>query len=139
MQAANMVRFGVGRYANVDAIRDPSFGLWLPPAATDIVMHTHINGYHARFKIDQQSLDDWFRWCWSEREGEAVELYVEPGIQPRFEPAKIEEHFGALGNWKPPEGTKWILYEGPRQSNWAGASTWFDPQSRVGYQDTAFW
>jgi hypothetical protein len=137
MKTTDAVRFGVGRYDGVGAIWDSPFKLWLPESATDIVLHKHINGYDARFHIDRQSLDQWFDACWTNAKEPAAPP-TEPAVDDRFDPAEFEQRFGRLGDRVPQNGT-WVEYEGPRRSNWAGATTWFDEQSGVAYQDVAFW
>ena len=139
MKAANAVRLGVGHYENCDAIWDRRFKRWLPNEATDITLQTHMGGYCARFKIDEPSLDAWLDQCWSNGSEWAATAREEPKVDGNFEPAKFEQRFGRLGGLELPDDTKWVQYEGPRRPNWAGATTWFDEESGVAYQDVAFW
>lgn len=137
MKTTNAVRFGVGQYDDVGAIWDSPFKLWLPESATDIVLHKHRAGYDARFHIDRKSLDEWFDACWTNAKEPAAPR-TEPTVDDDFDPAEIELRFGSLAG-RAPQGATWVEYEGPRRSNWAGATTWFDEQSGVAYQDVAFW
>jgi hypothetical protein len=138
MRAANFARLGVGHYDNVAAIWDTRFKRWLPEEATDIVLHKHIQGYDARFRIDQKSLDDWFDQCWANATEKARER-TEPTVDRNFDPAEMEQRFGALADRNPQEAATWVVYQGPERLNWAGATTWFDEESGVAYQDVGFW
>jgi hypothetical protein len=137
MRATNAVRFGVGRYDDVGAIWDTRFKRWLPESATDIVLNKHRGGYDARYHIDRPSLDAWFDQCW-ENAREPAAPRTAPAVNKGFDPAVIEQRFGPHADRGPQNGT-WVEYEGPRRSNWAGATTWFDEQSGVAYQDVGFW
>jgi hypothetical protein len=137
MTAANAVQLGVARYENTDAIWGERFKRWLPEEATDIVVRKRVQGYEARFKIDRKSLDAWFDRCWANAR-EKAEPRTEPALDDSFNPTEIEQGFGELGDARPRSG-QWIMYEGPRRLNWAGATTWFDEESGVAYQDVGFW
>lgn len=136
-KATLAMRLGVGQYENYDAIWDPRFKRWLPEEATEIVSRNDIGGYEARFKIDRKSLDAWFDRCWTNAREKAVPR-EEPTVDVVFDPAEMEQAFGELGNHAPRDGV-WIRYQGPRRSNWAGATTWFDEKSGVAYQQVGFW
>lgn len=137
MKVTNAVRLGVARYENYDAIWDRRFKRWLPEDATDIVLHKHIGGYDARFKIDRESLNAWFDRCWANAREKAAPR-EEPKLDMSFDPSRLENNFGDIGDSGPRNG-RWVKYEGPRRLNWAGATTWFDENSGVAYQDVGFW
>lgn len=136
------MRLGVGRYEDVGDIWDVRFKRWLPSEATDIVLNKHIQGYDARFQVDRAALDVWFDEIWNETNanpaGWPVNSGAEPAVDETFDPAESEQRLGSLAR-SAPRGGRWIKYEGPRRSNGAGATTWYDEGSGTAYQDVGFW
>ncbi|MGI9458251.1 MAG: hypothetical protein ACR2NU_16935 [Aeoliella sp.] len=129
-------RFGVFSYADFDSVNDFRVERFLPEPATDITVKKYAQGYQARFKIDKQSLDDWFDQHW--------DRYSEYSVTPREEiigartlSANVfDREFEGLG-WSPP--TNVIDYEGPSAANGAGFTLWYSESDGIAYQRGGYW
>jgi len=128
-------RFGVFEYPNHAAIRQYPVRMNLPDAATAITADQQWGLFSARYTIEQDALDIWFKNQW--------ELHGATSRTPR-EPvatvAKSDLDFHnelVLGKWSASPNS--VIYKGPRQSNFRGFVVLYDAPNKTAYEFMFYW
>jgi hypothetical protein len=129
-------RFGVFKFADSTIMGDQRVQRLLPDAATDITIDKQMHGFRAKFKIDNESLDQWFNQHWDQFGGSSVS----PRDRTQIEKLVDQDHFALryadLG-WTAPQRA--IEYAGPVADNGAGFVILFDKERGVCYEQCGYW
>lgn len=136
MTVLDSVRFGTFQYASFGEVDDFRVERYLPPAATDILIRKHMQGFDAKFRIGEAALDRYLESLWDE--------YGDLSITSRreYEQAKQETSHPTpfLDNpqeWPPL--TKPVEYQSPRAANGAGFTIWYSKEDGVAYERAGYW
>lgn len=137
MMLIDGVRFGDFHYAAYADIPDIRSQRYLPPAATNIQMRKHANGYLARYQLPASELTAYLDNMWKEHGSQsAVERGVFFGEGQPVDPETFAMQFGELG-WECPPQT--IMYSSPSEADGGGAFYYVDAANGMVYQRTGFW
>ena len=106
----------------------------IPENARNIELHYTKGAFFAKYKIDEFSLNDWFKKVW-EQNGERA-LFEMKVPQPRLGGSQVASLVAGYG-WVVPVNC--IEYEGPIYENGSGSHLCFDTEGGTAYQFYAFW
>ncbi len=137
MRGLDHFRFGTFQYSTIDEVNDFRIKRYLPVTATEITVVKSPSGFTAKFKIDQQSLEQWQDELW-EKWGEFAahpREQEEEFDMPESLMPSLPTYYGEL-NWPPLE--KPIKYEGPRAENGTGYTIWFSESDGIAYQGAGY-
>ncbi len=140
MKIVDFFRYGTFTYTAPEEIGDRRIRQWMPPTATNIVVHRFSEGYFARFAIDKKALTEWLALICNEHQAcEKVNNFQDRTMSsscsdqgPFYYPNKTNE----LG-WKYPEDGE--CYSVTLSSNGAGVSLVYSEALGLAYLEGAYW
>lgn len=130
----NNYRFGVFHYKYYENVNEGK--AHLPPTATNINIETYPQGYKAKFNITETSLNKWFDDIWKKSNNVSINSKQRKENITEYELDGFHNTFKKQG-WILPASA--IVYNGPRKSNGAGFTLYFDNEDNVAYQRVGYW
>mgnify|MGYP001551322559 CR=1 FL=1 len=132
-------RFGDFEFETFGDVNDLRAERYLPMTATQITMHkpNHGNGYRARYFISKSDFMAYLDDLWDEYgDFSAVERggFSDEGSLATQD--DLNRIFGDL-EWEPLGNA--IVYYSPRKANGRGATYYFDSETGIAFQRTAYW
>lgn len=137
MMVVDSVRFGAFEFASFDEINDFRAERYMPPNATKISMVKFPACYYAKYVLSKEALEAYLDELWREyghRSASKRGAMYDEGKTAYREQMNLE--FRDL-NWELPN--KSTVYYSPSESDGGGAKYYYDAQSGVVYQRTAYW
>ena len=109
----------------------------LPPGASDISLHTQVNGHLAKYKISESEFHEFLDELWEASNKQSAHQRDEmsgEGEPPH--PVLFEKRFEAAG-WAMLEDA--IQYHGPSKANGAMTTYYYDADAGIAFHDTGYW
>ncbi|WP_442481331.1 hypothetical protein [Aeoliella sp. SH292] len=136
MTVLDSVRFGTFQYATFGDVDDVRVERYLPPAATDIRVRKHMQGFDAKFRISESALDRYLESLWDEY-----------GDGSTFSRAEYQESKQRISRSHPflddpkewPPLTNPVEFQSPTAPNGAGFTIWYSKEDGVAYERASYW
>ena len=136
MTVLDSVRFGTFHHASFAEVDDFRVERYLPPAAADIRLRKHMQGFDAKFRISESNLDRYLESLWDEYGDFSIisRREYEQAKQGTTQPAPFLDN---PQEWPPL--TKPVEYKSPMAPNGAGFTIWYSKEDGVAYERASYW
>ncbi len=130
-------RYGTFSYSTHEEIDNWRIRHWMPPAATDVVVHNNEMGHHAQFTVDKNALMEWLpQLC---KEYAFCKEIIGPQVLETTDSVKNGNISYLFHDnvWKYPEDS--VGYGVILRGDGAGFSIWYSESLNVAYLDAWYW
>ncbi len=134
MEIVDSIRYGTFTYNSHEEIEGIRIRYWMPPMATNIVLHKTSHGHFARFTIDKSLLMEWLSQI--RKESEIPQIPETTPIDKKYDASIFNLRFKEVG-WKYPKDS--IKNNMTLRSNGAGFTIWHSEIHNEAYLDASYW